>query len=216
MRKIIIILLVQFIGNNSFSQDTYWKEINIDKYLTLSLPDNFNSIDSFIIRDGKKYDLKLFKANLKSSTIGITIMDCGKSMNPYENIYYENGFIELKKGFNENAESKGLKVDFFDTKVDNVAGFKAILYSDNSKKNILYINYVFWVDNYNYSFIAVPLNNDDTENEVNINKLINSIHFNKKEILDSISLNFNGEGPKIYCVQQLGRLYVISTGLSLW
>jgi hypothetical protein len=195
MKKVFLIIFLQLFAEYSFCQNINWKKVQIDKFLTVSLPEQFTSSDTFLVRDGKRYDIRLFKATLSSSTLGITVTQTDFNLNPYDSKSSNEGYKGVKDGFRKNAESKGFTVDSKDTIVNDVQGFKAVVYSDNSRTIVSRVCYLFCVNTNNYSIIAVPIDNEIFENAENLERLVRSIRFNKKEILASASVNEISSSP---------------------
>lgn len=204
MKKVFLIIFLQLFAQYSFCQNINWKEVQIDKFLTVSLPEQFSSSDTFLVRDEKKYKIKLFRATLTSSALGITVTQTDFNINPYDFESSNEGYEGVKHGFRENAVSKGFTVDIKDTLVNGVQGFKAQVYSDNSRAIVYRECYVFCVNTINYSIIAAPIDNKVVENAENLEKLVRSIRFNKEKIL----LNTGNSESSSFSVnyQKLGEL----------
>lgn len=188
MKKVFLILFHQVFIEYSSCQNTAWKEVEIDKFLTISLPQEVSISDTFAFIKEKKYDLKVFRAELNSSIVGMTIIQTDVYFNPYESESYNEGYEGTKNGCRRSAESKGFTVDIKDTVVDHVKCFKVEQYADDSRTIVSSVGYGFCVNTVTYMIFASPIDNSIDENTENLKKIIKSIRFNREEILTALAV----------------------------
>lgn len=71
--RLIIFLLLASISFDSFGQDTTWRVVRVDEYLTLSMPGNPDRRDSTVMIDGKPVATKRVTLGTPSITLDATM-----------------------------------------------------------------------------------------------------------------------------------------------
>ncbi len=207
MKKSLFIISFLCLFQASFCQDTEWRYVRIDSFLSVSLPGNFISFDTVLVKKGKSFSTRVFKTSTKFSHLGVTVTQTDLNINPYDYRSMKEAYEGVKYGFMRNAESQGFSVDMKDTIVNSVQGFKADVFTDDSRTLINRINYLFCVNSITYSIVAAPVENKTAEFNEDLEKLVQSIRFNKKEILRSAPANDNDElSSSFEKGQKLGEL----------
>ncbi|HMI80046.1 MAG TPA: hypothetical protein VK484_14700 [Ferruginibacter sp.] len=176
-------LIFLFFFNYSFCQDAAWQQVRVDSFLTISLPQHFISNDTFVVKNGRTFKTRVLKASSGSPVLALTVMETDLRINPYDHESMGEIYAGVKYGFKKKAESQGFIVDMKDTVVNNVHGFKANVYTDDSRTLLNRICYGFCVSSLNYSIIVVPNENNIIESNKSLEKLLSLVRFNKEEIL---------------------------------
>jgi hypothetical protein len=191
MIRFFFLICGLFFLNTVFSQDAGWQQVRVDSFLSLSLPAGFKKLDTSFVRNGHTFNTAGYKVTSGFAVMAIMIIQNEVNINPYgpQSGSMKESYEGVKYGFKKRSGEQGFSLNIKDTVLDQVGGFKAEIFTDDHKLELNRIQYLFCVNSLTYSIIAVPLENqvDSCMNEMQ--KLINSVRFNKKEIVAHASLN---------------------------
>jgi hypothetical protein len=185
MKKIYCLIFLLCFFECSFCQDSSWKEVRIDSFLTISLPQDFKISDTSLVRNDVIYKARTFKANTEFAFLAVTIIQTDLNINPYQltSDPMKQGYEGVKSGFKKRAEDQGFSLDMKDTIVSTVQGFKANIFTDDRKVKLSRMSYFFCINSLSYLIAAVPLENNVSQCSTTMEQLVKSIRFNKQEIL---------------------------------
>lgn len=179
--KILLIIVVLLLPSvSTYSQDSSWVKKVIDENLTVSFPGIISEYDTLFVKDEEKMFFKTFKNESLSTTLLLIVTPNGTNVNADNKETHQKALEEMSKGSLDAMEERGLTCQIGDTIIDNIQCKKIVC--DNSQLSIIR-NYIFLVNDKMYSFQSVSLNfySSDSQSS-NLNKFLNSIHFNKNSI----------------------------------
>ena len=171
---------VLILWSNLYSQDTSWKKVRIDENLTVAIPENAQQVDTAFSKGNDTIGFKIFKAETKVSTIGVTVTPNGTGINVDDEESLHTALNGIEQGTYARAKEKGFTCKSKDTVLDNLPCKKFEFFSALVEGPVIY-NYTFLVNGKMYMFTIAPLRFREARAElVNESKLfLNSIRFTK-------------------------------------
>jgi hypothetical protein len=205
MRNFFLVVSFSFFFSCSFCQDTGWRKVRIDSFLTVSLPGSVVKKDTTLAAKNTLYKTKIFRAETEFAILLITVMETDLNVNPYQPESMQKSYEGVKQGFRKNIEDKGFSLEMKDTVVNSIQGFKANVFTDDHRITMNRMSYNFCVNSLTYLVIAVPLENKVAESTEKMKQLVNSIRFDKEEILAHASNNDTVD-PSLAMGEKIGEL----------
>ena len=161
----------------AFSQDSVWKKTIVDENMTISLPGNPLTIDTFVLKNNEKTPLRVLKVTTASSAIGVSVTT-NIHLNVDNTESLEETYKGIEEGFRESAAEKGLGCEVTDTVIRKIPFKKTLLFSKTSKNNVKLFSWICLLNDKMYSITAFAPKGESEQSKIEMYRLIVSARFN--------------------------------------
>ena len=163
-----------------FSQGSVWTKKIIDENLTVSFPGEIEEFDTTVLKENKKWRIKVFKYEEDATTFALIVTPGETDINVDNKESWKDALKGMSKGAMKSYLAKGITCAPGDTTVDDIPCVKLICKSPDYP---LIKQYLFLVNDKLYALQYSSINVDDASFEADrLNTFLKNIHFKKEGI----------------------------------
>ena len=124
MKRVITIVSLLLSTILVFSQDSLWQKMKIDENLTISFPDKVEELDTTMLKEGKKWRIKVYKYEGDLSTCGLIVTPGETDINVDNRDSWKEALKGMSKGAMKSYLDKGITCSPGDTTIDDRNGIR--------------------------------------------------------------------------------------------
>jgi len=177
--KFIIVVFVIF-SLAGYSQDSTWKKTIIDETLTVSFPGEVEVFDTTVLKEKKKWRIKVYKYEEGQSAFGLIVTPGETDINVDNKESWKEALKGMSKGAMKSFLNKGINCAPGDTIVD---GIPCVKLSCKNEDYSLIKQYLFLVNDklYALQYSSINMGNISFGRD-RLDMFLKSIHFKKEGI----------------------------------
>jgi hypothetical protein len=178
--KIIFITLFFFSSVNLLAADSLWKKIKVDENLSVLFPTISTRIDTFMEKNGYKFQFKVLKAETDNASLGLTMSANETKINVDNEESLREALNGIADGACENVRKSGMDCHISDSIISKLHCKIVKIVNPEMGSSSLFLNYFFLVNDKLYAFTinSGPFILDSSAFHTDVNNLVNGIHFN--------------------------------------
>ena len=124
MKRVITIVSLLLSTILVFSQDSLWQKMKIDENLTISFPGKVEELDTTMLKEGKKWRIKVYKYEGDLSTFGLIVTPGETDINVDNRDSWKEALKGMSKGAMKSYLDKGITCSPGDTTIDDRNGIR--------------------------------------------------------------------------------------------
>lgn len=196
-----------------FSQDSVWTKKMIDENLTVSFPGEVEEFDTTVLKENKKWRIKVYKYEEELSALGLIVTPGETNINVDNKESWKEALKGMSKGAMKSFLDKGFTCAPGDTTIDDIPCVKLICKNED---HTMIKQYLFLVNDklYALQYSGTSLSNMSFRTD-RLDTFLKSIHFKKEGIKEmQFESKAYSDGYKIgYFLGSAGMLVLLVIGI---